>query len=88
MAAHQLRRPIERVCALGSISRLQPSTLVRRRSTNDLYEDRVYLNIPNYHYCSVRIEWSARSTTFHPDPNAVQSDTGRSVKLLNGPAAW
>jgi len=57
-------------------------------STNDLYEDRVYLNIPNYHYCSVRIEWSARSTTFHPDPNAVQSDTGRSVKLLNGPAAW
>jgi len=57
-------------------------------TTNDLYEDGVYLNIPNYHYCSVRIEWSARSTTFQPDPNAVQSDTARSVKLLNGPAVW
>ena len=57
-------------------------------TTNDLYEDRVYVDVPPYHYCSVRIEWTALSTTFHPDPSATQSATGRSVKLMNGPATW
>jgi len=57
-------------------------------TTNDLYEDQVYLNIPNYHYCSVRIEWTALSTTWHWDSSAVQSATGRSVKFTAAPAYW
>ena len=57
-------------------------------TTNDLYEYQIFLAVPNYHYCSVRIEFTAGSTTWMPDSTGTQSSSERSVKLTTNVANW